>query len=184
MKGLPQLLGWSLISSTVGILINILENSHNILKDIIGYFLLVTWSMCSYFVLPIMVIEKVGPISALKSGAKLFGRKWKRPAAINVLLFLIMLSIIALIAASMHFSSDIAALCGNNRHVLFVIVGALFLALLIVIFIMKTLNAIVLSVLYLRFVKNESTDNFHDHLLDQLIVKNTRLCLSTQDRAC
>ena len=54
------------MTSIIGLIINLLENSHNIIEQIIAVIIGFSWALCSYFVLPILVLGNVGPVTALK----------------------------------------------------------------------------------------------------------------------
>lgn len=62
---------WSIINSTVGLLISAMEKSSNILVSIIGYFIDVVWHLVSYLVVPIFIVEKIGPIKAFQKSSEL-----------------------------------------------------------------------------------------------------------------
>jgi hypothetical protein len=77
---LPQILGWALIASTVGVLLNALEG---FLKEKLGFIgQLIAgvfefgWAIATYFVLPVVAAEKVGPITALRRSSAIVRSKW------------------------------------------------------------------------------------------------------------
>ncbi|MGH1362499.1 MAG: DUF6159 family protein [Calditrichia bacterium] len=70
------ILGWSLVAATVGFLIRMLEERVGWLGKILLSFVGVAWTMASYFVVPIMVAENLGPIESLKRSAGLLRRTW------------------------------------------------------------------------------------------------------------
>jgi len=76
MARLPQILAWAVVSATVGMILNIIENA----GDKIGYWIKAilgtAWSVMTYFVVPILVVEKVGPIDAVKKSVALMRKTW------------------------------------------------------------------------------------------------------------
>lgn len=64
-KRLPQILGWSLVSAIVGVLLKTLENNKKtgaIVSAVLG----TAWTAMTYFAVPVLVMEGVGPITAIK----------------------------------------------------------------------------------------------------------------------
>lgn len=77
------ILGWSLISATVGLLLNLLENLAQSLGQIgaavVRVFrgiLAFAWGIITIFVVPVMVYEDVGPIDAIKKSTKTLSKTW------------------------------------------------------------------------------------------------------------
>ena len=77
---LPQILGWALVAATVGVLLNAIEN---VLRDklgflggLIGGLFEFGWSVVTYFVLPVLAIERVGPITAIRRSSAILRSKW------------------------------------------------------------------------------------------------------------
>lgn len=82
---LPQILGWALVVCTVGILLealqNTLKNWLGFLGEFIGSLFEVGWAVLTYFVTPVLVVEGVGPISAISRSAAILRAKWGESAA-------------------------------------------------------------------------------------------------------
>jgi hypothetical protein len=77
---LPQILGWALLSATIGIALNALENA---LKENLGFFgTLISglfgfaWSVVTYFVVPVLASEGLGPLSAIRRSSDILRGKW------------------------------------------------------------------------------------------------------------
>jgi hypothetical protein len=77
---LPQILRWALVSATVGVALNALENvlrnNLGILGSLIGGLFELGWAVVSYFVLPVLVVEGLGPIGALRRSSEILRSKW------------------------------------------------------------------------------------------------------------
>ncbi len=77
---LPQILGWALVATTIGIVLNMITDA---LKEYLGFLggllgglLEFSWAVITYFVVPVLVTEKVGPITAVKRSASILRAKW------------------------------------------------------------------------------------------------------------
>jgi hypothetical protein len=73
---LPQILAWALVSATVGMLLKIIENAHERAGAILSAILGTVWTVVTYFVVPVLVVEKVGPIEAIKRSASILKHTW------------------------------------------------------------------------------------------------------------
>jgi hypothetical protein len=73
---LPQLLGWSLLSATVGTLLRMLENRLPLAGRILAAIGGLAWSIASIFVVPVLVLEGQGPRRAIGRSARLFRARW------------------------------------------------------------------------------------------------------------
>jgi hypothetical protein len=75
---LPQIFGWALVSATVGMLLNALERNKrgqsvaNFVSGILG----TAWTVMTYFVVPVLVVEKLGPFAAIKRSVSVVRDTW------------------------------------------------------------------------------------------------------------
>ena len=103
MSRLPQILAWAFLSATIGLLLKIVENIHEKLGELVASLLGTAWSVMTYFVVPILVVEKVGPIRAVSRSVSLMKRTWGEALAGKVgmgfFLFLVAIPIILLLVA-------------------------------------------------------------------------------------
>ena len=83
MKCLPQIFAWGLISGTVGLIVSFFESmahSDNIalklLGSIISILIQFAWWMTTFFVIPIIVLEKNGVFESMKESPELFQKTW------------------------------------------------------------------------------------------------------------
>jgi len=85
---LPAILGWAAISATIGLLLDIIDNvlrkRSQLLANIVRWFMGAAWTLIAFLALPTMVIEKVGPITALKSSVQLLKKTWGEQIVGNV----------------------------------------------------------------------------------------------------
>src|SRR5262245_4882427 len=73
---LPQILAWALVSATVGVLLKIVENAHEKAGAIISAILGLAWSVMTFFVVPVLVVEKVGPFEAVQRSMAILRKTW------------------------------------------------------------------------------------------------------------
>jgi hypothetical protein len=73
---LPQIVAWSLVSATVGLLLKIVENAHEKIGEIVSAILGTAWTVITFFVVPVLVVEKVGPFAAIGRSLSLLKKAW------------------------------------------------------------------------------------------------------------
>jgi len=76
MMRLPQIAGWALVSATISVILRVIENSHKRLGRWIAGLLGMAWSLLTFLVVPVLVVEKKGPIEAFKESSRLLKKTW------------------------------------------------------------------------------------------------------------
>ncbi len=73
---LPQILAWALVSATVGILLKLIENAHEKVGQWVSALLGTAWTVMTYFVVPVLVVEKLGPFAAIGRSIAILKQTW------------------------------------------------------------------------------------------------------------
>lgn len=77
---LTQILGWALVSATVGLLLNMLSNNSKKKGSGIGSFIAsllgAAWNVLTFLVVPVLAVEGLGPIKAVQRSWNLLKRSW------------------------------------------------------------------------------------------------------------
>jgi hypothetical protein len=102
-KRLPQILAWSLVSAAVGVVLKVIERQEKI-GAIVSAILGTGWAILTYFAVPVLVMEGVGPVEAIKRSFATMKATWGESLMghfsmgfLNVLLFLPILAVIILL---------------------------------------------------------------------------------------
>jgi hypothetical protein len=66
------ILGWSVVSASVGLALKAAENAHEKGSDIIAALLGTAWTMLTFLVVPALVIDGLGPFAAIQASSRLF----------------------------------------------------------------------------------------------------------------
>ena len=72
---LHRLLPWALVAATVSIIIRSLED-RGIVGQIVGALVGTAWALVTFLTIPIIMLEDLGPIQALKRSGHLFKQTW------------------------------------------------------------------------------------------------------------
>jgi hypothetical protein len=103
---LPQIFAWALVSATVGVLLKVIENIHEKAGEIVSAILGTVWSIMTFFVVPVLVVEKTGPMEAVSRSVALLKRTWGEALVgrmgIGFVLFLLALPIILVLVAGVY----------------------------------------------------------------------------------
>jgi hypothetical protein len=76
------LVAWSAILTVVSVLINLIRGNgqggliSNLLRGVLAAAADIMWQLITFFVLPVMMIEKASPIDAIKASSALFKKQW------------------------------------------------------------------------------------------------------------
>lgn len=73
---LPQIMGWSLLAATVGMILNLIEERSEWLGRLVAGILGVVWTATTFLVVPTLAVEGLGPIDALKRSGSLVRQVW------------------------------------------------------------------------------------------------------------
>jgi hypothetical protein len=71
-----KILPWVLVSATVSIIIRAIEQRAGIFGRVVGAVVGIAWSLVTFLVLPIIVVEGLGVGDALKRAGELFKKTW------------------------------------------------------------------------------------------------------------
>jgi hypothetical protein len=98
MARLPQIFAWALVSATVGVLLKALESAHEKVGEIVSMLLGAAWSIMTFFVVPVLVVEKVGPVTAVGRSLSLLRKTWGEALVgnmgLNFIMFLLFIPVI------------------------------------------------------------------------------------------
>jgi hypothetical protein len=67
---------WAILAATVGILLNALEQRLGWLGRLVTRLIGVAWTLATFFVVPLLAAEDIGPAEALTRSAELFTETW------------------------------------------------------------------------------------------------------------
>ena len=126
------ILGYAAIAATVGMILQALKDKeNNILVRMFASGLGVAWTLATFLVVPVLVVENVGPIDALKKSVALLKRTWGENAIGNVgigfafglLMFGAILVSVALVIGAAIVSPKLAILVGLLAILAIVMLG-------------------------------------------------------------
>jgi hypothetical protein len=80
---LPQIFAWAVVAGTVGMILKVIEQKSDAIGRFVVGLLGLAWTVTTYLVVPILAVEGLGPMAALKRSAELLRRCWGEGLAGN-----------------------------------------------------------------------------------------------------
>ena len=84
MARLPQILAWSLVSATLGLVLQVLRDKAGFVGKLFAGLAGIAWSVATYFAFPLIIAEGIGPMRAVTESGALLRRTWGEMALTNV----------------------------------------------------------------------------------------------------
>jgi len=155
-KRFPQIISWSILSAVIGVILNALERNENIsafVTSIIG----LTWSAITYFVVPFIVMNCLGPIGAIKRSGETLRSTWGEALignfSLKVIGFLLLLPVLILLGIALFFSINAGSGVG-----IAIVIGLGILAFIIDYLLTEAVNSVFKCYLFIYATDREVLD--------------------------
>jgi hypothetical protein len=76
LRHTPSILGWALVSATVGIILNLMRERGGFIGQIAAALVGGAWGLVTFFVVPVLVLEDKGVFDAVRESASLIRKTW------------------------------------------------------------------------------------------------------------
>lgn len=162
MSRIGTIAAWAVFAATVGTVLKVLQENLGWLGKIITGLIGIVWSIATFFVVPVLAYENVGPFGALKRSAQLMRAKWGESLGstfsfglIQFIATLLIITVAFVIAYTIH----------PIPGVVIGVFGVLAVATVI-----SACQTIFISAVYHNMM-NDPIKHFNQQLLDGLFVK-------------
>src|SRR6266487_4947954 len=163
---LPVIAGWALVSASVGLVLRIIEDRSDKVARFVAGLLGMAWTVVSFLVIPILVVENKSPLAALRESTVLLKKTWGEQVVGNfsfgLLFFLLGIPAYALIALGIFSGSWAAAILCIGLAVVYLIVLAL---------VQSALQAIFQAAVYLYARNGQVPEGFRAEFLSGAMVQ-------------
>jgi hypothetical protein len=163
-RRLPQIAGWALVSATVGLILRLIESRSEKIGKIVAGVLGMAWTITTYFVVPVLVVEKAGPVEACQRSVSLMKRTWGESLSASFsagfINFLLSLPGILLLLPGGYLLAN-----GNPALAGVLLAGGIVL-LLLASLVSSAVNSILLAAIYLYATEGEVPDYFDRDLIE------------------
>jgi hypothetical protein len=146
---LSQIIAWALLAASIGVLLRMIEERVGFIGKIVVALLGAAWTVATYFVVPVLVVEKLGPLDAFKRSAGILKKAWGESVVSNLSISLVTFLAALLIVVPTGVVFLVLAVKMASLAVALAGLGVVLLILLAAALIGSTLNSIALCALYL-----------------------------------
>lgn len=160
-----SILVYALISATVGMILRMISERGKGVGRFVSSILGMAWNLATYLVVPVLVVEDVGPVEAVKRSANYLKRTWGEQIAGNFSVGVIFgLVFLALILAAV----PVFYLVIMSESVALLVATAIGFVLLLVLLglVNSTLNGIYIAAVY-RYAAEDAAGGFFDEAMVQ-----------------
>ena len=158
---LPVIAGWALVSATMGLVLRVIEDRSEKIGQIVAGLLGMAWTITSFLVVPILVVENKNPIAALKDSAVLLKKTWGEQLVSNfsfgMIFLLLAIPVFGLMILGFFLGSGVALAACVGLAVIYLIVLAL---------VQSALQAIFQTALYVYARDGQVPEGFHAEVLE------------------
>lgn len=163
---------WSIITSTVGIILRMIVERSRFLGFILALVVGVAWSVLTYFVVPAMVIDKKSAFGSIGKSGQVFKQTWGETLVSNFGLGLAFLVIHLL--AFLSFIGLVIACAVINLAVLIVPLAVVYVIFIVIMgLIQSAMEGILKTLLYIYGAEGAVPENFNRDLLESMLVRKT-----------
>lgn len=161
LSRLGDILAWSAMAATVGLIFRLLEENLGKVGQIIAALAGLAWSITTFFVVPVLAYENLTPIAAFKRSAQIMKEKWGESLGSSFSFGIVQFLGILIIGLPLFF---LGSLIGLIPSIVLAGIGILF-----VIAVTSAGQTIFISAVYHRINDNDVED-FDGDLLDSAFI--------------
>lgn len=147
---------WAVLAATVGTILKLIEDRSALIGRIAASVIGMAWTLATFFVVPVLAFEDVGPIEALKRSAHLFRKNWGEQVmgtfSFGLIFFLLALPGILLPIAGANLADGLGLTLGTTLMMIYFILLAV---------VSSSTHGIFLAALYRYANTGESSPGFH-----------------------
>ncbi len=164
MSRIVPILGWTAVAATVGLVLKSASRRGRGIGRMLFGLVGVAWSVATFLVVPVVVVEGLGPIDAVKRSVELLKRTWGEQLAGTVGLWLVFrIATVALIVVAVP--GIVLAVQHEAWPVLAVVVGVLVVGLIAVNLVGTALSAVYAAAVYRFAAKGTAEGPFSAELV-------------------
>ena len=151
---------WAVFAATVGTILRIVQDNVGWLGKIIIGITGIAWSVSTFFVIPVIAYESLGPVDSLKRSAAMMQEKWGEGIGANFSIGLIGLLAFFVVGIAAAAVSSINEGLG---------IGVFVTGSVVLLIIGSAIRSILISAIY-NNIKGNINDHFHQQMLDELFI--------------
>jgi len=152
---------WAVVAATVGLILRAIQENSGLLGKIVTGLIGVVWSIATFFVVPVIAYENVGPIDAVKRSTQLMKEKWGESITAGFSFGLIhLVGLLAICVPLFFLGMLINPIIG---------IAAAAAGFFVIMAVMGAVKVIFVSAVY-HNIKGDVSDHFDQQLIDSLFM--------------
>jgi len=155
---IQPILGYAFIAATVGMLLRALSERSGVLGKLVVGLVGLAWNLATFLVVPVLVVEDVGPIEAIRQSAAYLKRTWGEQIVGNVGMGLVF-GLISLATLAAGFVLLMAAAATESVFLIIFVAVCLFMAFVAIALVSSALSGIYAAAVY-RFAAEGEAGGF------------------------
>ena len=162
LSRIGTIFSWAVFAATVGTILRIIQEESGLIGKIITGIIGIVWNIATFFVVPVIAYEGLGPIAAFKRSSQLMKQKWGESLGATFSFGLIQFLAMIVLVIPLFF-------IGNMIHP----IGGIALALMgvfIIATIFSAAQTIFVSAVY-HNINDEPVKHFNQQMIDGLFQK-------------
>lgn len=162
MSRIKYIFAWALLAGSVGAILKIIQDNSGALGKIVTGIIGIVWGVATFFVVPVIAYENLGPLDAFKRSANIMKQKWGERIGAGFNFFLVnFLGILAAVALGFLAGFVIHPIAGVAIGILgFVLVMA----------VVSALNTIFVSSVYHNVTGDPVALHYNEQLVNNLFI--------------
>ncbi len=171
-KKINHILGYALISATVGVVLRAVSERGGIIGQIASSLVGMAWNIATFLVVPVLVVEDIGPIDAVKRSGALLKKTWGEQIVGNLGMGLVF-GLLFFVLMLVFFGLFALAIAAESTTVIILVIIAAVASFVLLGLLSSTLQGIYQAAVY-RFAMGEDVSSFFDPNMVQAAFKPKR----------
>lgn len=159
------ILGYALIAATVGLILRFISDKSKSVGRFIVSLVGLTWNLATYLVVPVLVMENVGPLESVKRSAALLKKTWGEQITGNLSIGLVF-GLLAFLDLLVGVPLFIWATSANSIPGMVIIAVVVVLILIMLSLISSTLEGIYVAAVYHYIAQGQTGGFFSKELIE------------------
>ena len=162
---LPQIVLWSIISATVGLILQMIAERSRLIGAIVARVLGAGWAIATYFAVPVIVVERAKPTEVFKRSLSLLSKSWGEGLVANLSMSFAVF--IAVLLASIPLAGGVVGMVAESIPIA---LGVALIALTVLLWVgialvSSTMRVILTAALYEYAATGHAPGPFSDEML-------------------
>lgn len=153
---------WAVFAATIGTILKVIQENSGWLGKIITGIIGIVWNIATFFVVPVIAYENLGPIAAFTRSSQIMKQKWGESLAGNFSFGLVQFLGILIISLPLFF---LGALVSTALGIVLAVLAAF-----IIISIVSAAQTVFTAAVYFH-INGEESQQFNHELIDDLFVR-------------